>query len=666
MSRGGEQSIWDLMADLAIDHMEKKARGNGELADIRDVYARQLGKHQYRNDEFDSIIDVFEDNLEAIEKKYFQRGDKDIDFLRPAIADLIDGHFAMSVLADKNISDELSNRTYDDMKDMAEVYEDLIRPARSRRNRGDDERGGRGARGGGGSIRDKYASESSRNDRDRDEPRRDRGDRVRAGQSGQRRSNDAGVGGGAWSALQGVGDVHEPTRQSNARTVLEEERPGEPYDDDLPLSVQATREVARRPAAAVEDTVQHRRLTQVEGPDYSKARPFDDFWKDDEHWQAAHLSKWTITNMGHDPIGGVPTFFDANLSIKYLVKNEDGIVREELKAVEKDSRYLASELGAGTVDAQDDRKISSAGAAFSMKALKEAQERGEDITDDKPVPSQRKELLTTLIEKVDQAQLNFTDASQVESMAGGAFIGRARLAADPEKKPRVDFHIVCTPVIVSDFEQLALVNEVYQSNTLTDASQRLLALKPKFDPGLYAVLNGRYGEALLRTLKYQFQCPQIKALDFAKDYSRMLEVFSTIRNASETAIFAQRVSFINNLACQHYSQDDNETYTSSLSSMPDEIKAVIFTDFAAIISVDATLNELGFSAGLDKKDNTGISIVESRNRALHGSVAELYSRLDAEVPSPAKVRVYLTTSDNRTVEILPYAGRTESFILASA
>ncbi|MNG23478.1 hypothetical protein D3C84_1080870 [compost metagenome] len=93
-------------------------------------------------------------------------------------------------------------------------------------------------------------------------------------------------------------------------------------------------------------------------------------------------------------------------------------------------------------------------------------------------------------------------------------------------------------------------------------------------------------------------------------------------------------------------------------------KALVFLDVLAVASFGASIDELGIGLALTM-DDTGLAVTQASNRDLYTSLRGLYSALEQQTPPGLKPRLLLSTSDNRLIEVLPYACRTESFILAA-
>ena len=639
-----DQVLWDAIADEAERVIEERARNRDEM---RERYADILGKNNYSNRDFDGLIDSIFGAFDNIEREYARKDDRLDDFLPLAVEDIVDGHFANSVLSNRRTADDLDDDTFRDMQDAVDKYKDLLggRGRSSRYSRDDRDRGGRGDRD---SRRERGGSGYSRSGGGRDRERassRDLG-RERSGSSGgswrnRTKGSARAASGDGWGALAGeVAEVNE----AEARREEAARRPA--------ASVVAASEVRSAPVAPARPA--------LDGPDYTKARPHDSFWENGEHWVVASKSDWKIPFDFSNPLNSVPKLYDIRTHVKYLVKNADGVVREEIVKVTDDNRYLMHE---GL--AQPERYHSTgrrSTPAVSLGGTKVVEEDQLNEVADKPKVTVLRDALAAL--PVDQFAVAEAGAPLGETLTGLVFNTRVKMAtATPPDAQRLNICYRYTPIVVSSWAQEDLVKRVFESNNLAAAANQMRELKTQFDIQLWEALNKRFSDLVLRAVRFQFQHNAVKALSFANDWEKLVSHLEATKGEGFASDFAQRTAYIIQLACAIAQRADLGAFTE----LPEgsEVACVVFMDLSAIIALDGTLDSLGIGNVITSME-TGASITGAADQALATAVRHIYGRLDSEVASCAGgCRVYINTLDGATLEVIPFAAKKENFILTA-
>jgi hypothetical protein len=645
-SREAER-IWDLVFDETIRYIEAKADGvdvrDDFILDLRRSYAENLGKHRYNNSNMDKLVKLTFANLRNIEDELGQRGDREKDIIRLGVEAMVDGHFAESVFADPKLVRELPRDAERGMEDAMRLAAKLAGAGRRRGGR-DDRDDDRDDRRGGGA---RWSTRDDRDDRDRDRGGRDR-DRRDTRRSGPRDSRSVNDGADHWDVLSDIGVATDERDDRDDRR--DEPRREEPRREREPERREPEYEHPEEPLPHLEA-----RNTHVDGPDHTRANPYEDYWLNDEHWRVAHLSGWKLTGDGEQLITAVPTLYDVNQYIKYYVMDSSGEVREELVEVDNENKQLAHSLREDTQSIDAPKAAPTGG--ISLKALKEGVT---DISLELDKPGLK---LGDLIKQIPTDQLTFSNALAADSIISAVFQGRVRLNSE-DAPVRVDVQFLRTPIAVQDNAQLDLVAKVGAANTLTQAAELLEELKPQFEKPVFELLNKRFTENLLRSAKYQFQFDKVTKLDFSRHYGRFLDAYGTKRGAAEAAQFAQRVGHVTTLSTAYVSAEEIADIAGDLITDVKNPKALVFLDVLAVASFAATIDELGIGLALTM-DETGLAVTQSSNRELFTTLRGLYSALEQQTPPGLKPRLLLSTSDNRLIEVLPYACRLESFILAA-
>lgn len=615
-NNGEDRRLVDYVFKGCAEIIERMARQN----DLRYSYGEMMAANRWVNRDMDGLVNAIVGALPALESRLARANDRLQDWIDNAIAMMIDGHFAGMVLRSK-AADQLDNQTLQEMKREANAFIDICNA---------DARGGRGGLG-----------------EDRGGFNRGTSDIGQIGNNfGHQRGAGSSVGGldDGWTAIARAQQGSEPQHEEVRRE--EPARRQEPLPTSAPLAY-------REPEPPT---------TVIEGPDYTKADPWKEFWREGEHWQVAHHSKWKLTEAFEGRmrkgIELVPRYYDINTHLKYYVMNQSGEVREELIEVNDDNKYQAHQLRS-TQESDFKPPVRSAGMSLNPRANKPLEENTAlDILDDGPVPD-----LVQILAGVDEEQMISETAPALitDSMAAAVFSSRAKMVK-VGAQTRVELSVMRTPVLVRGIDQVELINRIFESPTLSAAAVAMNELKPQFEPNLWHVLNRRITEKLQHATRYAFQYNGLTdAVNFADHFDKVIQHVGQVRGQEWAAAYAGRAKYVLATSCGHLNQEDLLDGLSGLDS-PEGINAVVFADYQVIVSLDYTLDQIGLGNALVKNE-MGLAVTSTDHPKLHAALLRVYNKLD-DFYSAVQVRVVLSTSDNRLVEIVPYSAKTSSFVLA--
>lgn len=613
---GEDRRLLDYVFKGCADLIDRNARQN----DLRNAYADMMAANSWVNRDIDGLVNAIVGALPTLEGVFARRGQELADWIDTAISNMVDGHFAGIILKSK-VADQLDRTTFDEMRREANNFIDMCN-------------GGR--RGGFGLGNERPAARATH----------DIGAVGNYRGGGNARDSEKASIDDGWMeiarARQGAQDVVEHV----------EDRPATPrYEEEQVRQTPVFREPDRP------DTV-------IDGPDYTKADPWRDFWKSGEHWQFAHTSQWKLTvdpdASIDDGIHAIPTFYNINTHLKYYVKNESGEVREELLEVNEDSRYLAHQL-LSSQDADFQPPVRSAGMSLNPRKNQNVNEDAQEHTVlDEPVKvPDLVDILGTLPE--DSLVPSADTTLIVDSLAASVFSVRAKMVRD--KAPsKVELSVMRTPVLVKSDDQTDQINKVFEAPTMMAAANVLNEQKHMFEPNLWNILNGRITEKLHHATRYAFSYDGLGGkVKFAEHFDKVLQHVEGKRGKEWAAAYANRVKYILASACGHLNPEDLSDGLSGLGDLAD-INAVVFSDYQVVIALDYTLDQLGLGNAL-VNNPMGLSVSASEHPKLHGALLRVYKKLD-DTYAAIHIRVVLSTSDNRLVEIVPYSNRTSSFVLA--
>ena len=616
MYNGGEdRRLVDYVFKSCAELIDRNAR----QSDLRNAYADMMASNQWVNRDVDGLVNAIVDALPALERLFARGNEQLADWIDAAISSMVDGHFAGIILKSK-VADDLDRNTYEEMRRAANGFIDVCKTA---------QRGGGIGRG---------------DDRTSARPVHDIG-AIGNYRGGSDRGNEKATLDDGWleiaRAKQGVTDVveHVEDRPATPRYVEEQARQAPLYrEPDRP------------------DTV-------IEGPDYTKADPWREFWRQGEHWQVAHHSKWKLTVDPDadidDGIKAIPSFYNINTHLKYYVKNESGEVREELIEVNDDNKYQAHQL----LSSQDESfkpPVRSAGMSLNPRKVQAADDvLGNDVLD---TPAPAPDLVGILATLDEESLVPSGDKTLItDSLAASVFSVRAKMIREGAPTS-VELSVMRTPVLVKSIDQTELINKVFEAPTMMAAANAMNEQKHLFEPNLWNVLNDRITSKFHHATRYAFSYDGLGGkVKFAQHFDKVLQHVEGKRGKEWAAAYAARVKYVLASACGHLNAEDLSDGLSGLGDLTG-INAVVFSDYQVVVALDFTLDQLGLGKALI--DNPmGLSVSGSEHPRLHAALLRVYKKLD-DTYAAIHIRVVLSTSDNQLVEIVPYSARTSSFVLA--
>jgi hypothetical protein len=639
MSRRDEQ-LWEDVSQEVIDYIKRKDNDRdlkGTLVgELRSKYYDAMSEDRWRSREFGDLVDTVVASLREVEDNYAREGDRKRDIIAQAAQLIVDGHFAVQVL-DSNVARELKNEVYDALLD---AKDEAIRIARrSSRGDRDDDRD---------RDRDGRNPYDDRRDRDRDRDRnRDRSSRRDTGTSGRRReTTDDG-----WDILSDIGDDDDDDRQREKDRKYQDEIREVDLRDDRSYAPEPLREEpVRQPRVTIS--------TDVDGPDYSQASPFEDFIEGGERFRAAHLSDWQLTpDFDLDTpeqirLSAIPTLYNINTHIKYYVMDAEGCVREEFEKVTDENRRLAHQL-------REDPRVEEVSRPRSARVT---------LTRDDSDLSQHREQrqagqsLAKQLDEVDISELKFSATNMADSLPGIVFSGQMDMI-DGGNKPRAGLYFRRSPLVIRGEGQLDLIDQVNDTTTLTAAADRMVELRDKFDKPIWETLNKRFAENVLRVSRYQFQFNGVAKFNFSSSFGRFLQAFREARGNEETSLFSRRIMHVIQASCAHMLVEDINFNADDLMKGR-KADALMFTDFFAVISINSTLDDLGIG-NVVSNEPTGVSIESTSNADLYKQFRRIFDKLEDEVPAQTRGRLLISTADNRLLEVHPYFGEHKAYILSA-
>lgn len=634
MSRNFEDQIYD----MTIDHIQNGSQDNL----IRDEYDRMMSRSQYNNanmkELFDHVLRMVDMGIDDC------RTDRDVqNFCITCVDEAIAQHIGLWITSDTNLANSIEDdRIWNDLKRSAREW-DAVESDYDRNQRGGRDRdSGRGGRGGRderferGSDRDRggrggrgYSrvspSREERGGRDRGRDRDEGNGRLASGMAGRSNSRRA---------------VEEPVERNSRWSKREE----------------PVRQEVR------EEPVVHRSTDDMidknAGPDLTSARPFDSFWDNGKLWELAHVSKleWTWTAEQQ-----YRRAYDPEEEVCFLVKSEDGKVREEFIPMNDDLNFTSHEIKAN-LRPNDGRRIGKQ----RTDDFGEITMPGEDIdtVDLDRLQKQIQQARFALMSDLDVNSISTLTEPTIDSSRTDAAIKATKRRLNTGK----DVVVIASYVTqIMPSTGTAMDDIVNLKNTLggdvdlKSMRKRLENLRGKADESIMDAIDKHYTDEINHALKYVFEFGKLRIDSFIGDFEALLAVMTKKRSASYTAQFLQRTRpIMTSLAveagegvCERVidaqdilpeSDDDSESYTTYRKN------AVTF--FRPIAMTSVKVDAVAF----------GILTDEPRFPTARGMGAdeELLDTLkvlwiQSRLATPTG-RVFIVTADNILLELIASCG----------
>lgn len=612
-----------------------QARQKGGL---RDLYAEIMGQQNWRSDLFYDSIDIIANNFDSLADRLDPSGRMDTGEIVDAIVDeYMTGHLATLVLGDRATSDRLDDRMYRDMEDAAADFKRIF---------------------GGGRGRGFLQQRSSSPGAYRTAPSsRDRADR-RYSYSGQGRdhrsytgSNRSYSGGGR--SFSGRGDTRVIAGVDNVHSSSARE------DEEVRRSSRREREEPlperERP---VQEPVKHQdELSDF--IDFTKVKPLENFIRNGEEWQLAATAnaQWIF---GY---AGVNTFYDINEKLRYLVKGRDGKIREEFEMIDDNNRYLQHEAAVSKGESQTYRSHVPIGKAATPDALIKYQKK-ENISLEDVLGRNVSLICDKMNEQAENSSMLIRGS--LEEAVQTALIDLGRVSESVEAGYGLymvrDIVVLRLDSARSEEQLMSLEDSV----NLTDFHKRLETLQSSMDASLFNKVNRRISRLLDNSLRYQWQKPSKNGIDFVTDFPMIVEMLNRSSDQGYVSELMTRTTYLIKLALQRVSPDQVSLVLDDISEGASANKLVVFIDYAHIVSLNSTADELGIGRQLEGSRKGSAVSANSPTGALETAFRRLFKALPS-MASDSLRNVHpmrLITKDSKVITVYPYKARQADYILS--
>jgi len=371
----------------------------------------------------------------------------------------------------------------------------------------------------------------------------------------------------------------------------------------------------------------------VDGPDFTKARPYDEFTQDGEVWRLAHKSNWKLD----DDEQRFPVLYDPTLYVAFHVLSKSGKVRQEILEMNRDNDYARHEL--------------SSKATLPIPAEKPVYKSDGKIAHDAPGRVQRATAVEKALRK-DPVYLDMINA--VSTMAEGELLINHEVVNSGEDATVVGMYAVAVPLIVSK-DVKDQVKGISEATNLTDVSERMRELKNSGAFGAFTFLNKRFCEAVNNQLTIFGVKGSID--DIANDYQDVIDYLKSSRGEAWTRSFSQKtrsvISYVANV------QDDETEYLTEQVGLPADApylpEVVVYRDYYGVAHLPINATDLGLNLTFE---------LQELDPETHSHLYEFIEGFREHVVDKVEqTTIYLLTKDQVRVEVVRSVEDNDTYLL---
>ena len=603
----GVEKLYDPLFRELQAHISETRKDN----EARHLYWENLSSNNWGNEAMETLADDAFDFL-RLELNSFDSRASTQDVIETISKQWVEMDLADFVINDRELSSKIPSHLITAGKALARDF------ARAKNAiddlRYDEEQADRGGR------RDSRDSRSTRGGRnDRDDGRTSTRERERdGGRTGRGRGdrNEREERGG--TTRGGMGSLA-------ARRAREPEPEREEVEERGPR-------VARTSRGSRTVEVRPSKPAKMDGPDFTLANPYDQFFEAGEEWRPAHKSGWSVS---WSKDGQFETTYDIHKKIRFHVKGVDGVVREEFLDMQPEmSKILTEVAGKQPRDLTREQRAKFRTAAGEGNLPPVAATYGADNESvirvaEAPIVPMSKDIQTA--DSRDEAEM-IIELHRIEAGVDAAMIDYVRLVP-----------------LATDLGKFAALEELQDAINLTDAAEKLNKAYPDSDAALWNFLNDRFTSAVNHATKHVYGL-KIPIDDFAQDYTDLLGVISKRRGEAFARDFSQSTRHLVQAVTSRLAEAEVMKYMVQRCSMTEEEfknnrpPVVVYEDHFSAVTVPFKSTELGIDLSTESQKVDG-----QEQPFLHRFVQKFLKQANEKSDF---ARCYVITADRIRMEVM--------------
>lgn len=628
--------------------------------------AENLAERSYGNRVMEQLVDLVV-NMDADDAEVLPRFEgKDFD---ANIEEIYDVFTAIIGRNNKEMYEHIDDSGYNRINKLidTDLGDYIIRElsGRGRGRGGRDDRGGRGRRDSGRyqeEDRGGRRNERSRDDRDRGRGRNDRDDRRDEPRREATRSRSRN------SESSNIDRVRETTRfaSSGVAAIAAQRRKLEDEAAEAEALERAKQKelVARRQAAeeATKEPVELEKFKvtppSVQGYDFTKPFPYEDFWMDDKHYQAAVKSKWKPTGT---PLEQLPRCYNINTHVMYYVRDVEGNVTQEEIPVNDENRYINHTLYNDPARAE----AISARKPVSLRFGKKPVEEGDTLDFlDEPKPAVK----GSAGDVVSVSNLNYGSESMegtsqpplIDSQTSQVFDCRSQLdgaTKDDGTSTILRTYVARLPIMNSTVESAQAVKTLYNCKTLPELADRMKSLEDVIDPGVYKLVGDRVAEAIVDHTNHSFNT-EMKAMSFPLHWPDFTAYILRKRDAKWAAEFTHQLARV---------IPDVLSYSEDIAASGEDIiaedvkvaedKVVMLIEHVGILATKFTLDDVGIGSLVDTNNALRVDVKDCE------TYGKFFNKIEVAYQEFPVSKVFISSNCGRLIQVRRWACVSNTFVL---
>lgn len=607
------REYYDAMFQLLGDYIHQSRDDN----EVRFEYWKMMSNRDWKNKDFDELV-WGACNLFAVAMMRADRRTSEKDVALDVAQEWVKYDLANLIVENREWGNMVDNDMYDKARQLNRERESLIRDV-NRTLEEEDRRSSSRDRGRGN---DRDYDRSTRDDRSRNAGRSDGGQRP-----GERFANNRGGNGGSGtmrrSGIAAVASAVDNRREEPKEREREQSREREPVRDHG----RRYQQEEARPEPARSDRYS---MPKLDGPDFTLARPYDEYVEDGEIWRPAHLSGWTVSWDEKHPF---ETAFNPEKQMRFHVKGTDGKVREEFLDMTREMDYLRHET-----------RVQKQGQNPRQREVNDYAGVGEGSAPPAEMPTESARVVAAsrmpIRDVYDQVLTGDSmEAAEVFAQFKGSLLGTGI---------NVHNYAVVRP-IPTDLKRYPAIEGLTSATNLTDLAERMQAAYEQADGAIWDFLDERFRFAVQKVARNVFGI-KVTFDNFTGSYKGFIDYLKKKKGEAFARDFSKRTAELVPVLTEHMDEDSARMYLTGALDITDEEfnlnrpNILCFRDYYTVAAVPFTTHDLEVKLEADSQ-----AVSKERQPALHGLLTRLFNEKVKDFTGPT---VYLLTTDRVRVEVI--------------
>lgn len=643
--------MFQFIAGYFIDYIERSTSGSK----LKSYYADIMASNNYSNREFSNLVQNFIDLIPEFEDSigFRIRDSRDVeDILVKFSPDYLLCNTAYILMGDRDVCNSIDDRVYHDLEAGSRRWEELYSGRRNSSSRFNTP------------VTNSYSNYSNNSRAGSRFDTGGRGNRINTNviSNKQMGTNNKFVN---VNTRQNLLDdrFDNPITEAKRSMAKVESKPVEPPTQSKVVSKEV---VVNRPNTKYRKDVTESQIALMEyfikgiegleeGLDPTLREPYNRFKDRGTLIEATAVNKWQIKQVQFDNTAknysydDLLSFYDINRTIQ-LIQTDGEKINEVTESMTPDKRYLAHELMYNELSKEKPM------TKLDVKMMKE---RDPDIQVE-PASAP----LGDILSKIDYN--SFSKGHMVALTNFEEHLIQARLdLAKSDRSAIVYKGFTADPLYIRGDVKYAkeLIGKLNNSMDLLEANEKLGDIRRAGFEEIFAKINDRFNKALLPLLANQWLLP-LKSFNFYEHLDELLLAIKEKQGNDTVKTFKDRTGGIIREVSGIIKDSEYESFLSHFEGATPDSPIIAFEDFSYIVAIKQDSDESGIGRQLEgKKYGVAVRSLEA-TEALPNSLRDIYYNLPISDLRKRNTVLRIAPSDNQIINVYPFNGRTNEFILS--